>query len=1163
MGRFRVRSPENDKWIDICQSEFYIRDPTGTKWIRLLPGKLAIRHGSMAYWVNIDCISENECDNDPFGGTQDGKGENGSGPGLPLDPETGEPMDPADIPPDGPDNPDSGGTYFGTPGGDTTNPDYGNDNGNNNGGSDGSDGGSDGRSGSGTTGESGSGTNTSGTNGSSGSPSGSTNPRGGGNDGNNSRKSTDRSRDKGRNRGNNNNNNWGNPDAGSSDNGAGDTNCAGGSFVPGEPYPPGYDLPDACGETSGERTDDQGNTCIVRESLSTDDDGNIIPSSTTDKQTVLDAIDDELPSLNTSIKNQIESIMDSMIASAGNADLDTFDIAQEVYDNLNATTSTISSVIEVIENITLSALCEDNQTGIQESTCTGEGTYDDPKPCPCTIYGIPDTSIIEYYIKMEGTVSGYVNFDYGVNEGRISVDVYHYGMRQATTDGKVSEDGRISFYYETGTANGDDIVFVRVRQDEDSDWQLSWGCPTQDPEDDYGTPEDPAPCHGTFVPTHGGGSGVHEFVHDFGTTSGQVIIEYQMWNIADRMDIYYRGQKIASTDDFVSGEGALTFFYNPVAGDTNVTIRVTSISDETSWVYLVNCPGEKGSSIDPKPCGSDIDSAANVDPDELENLVRSGGAGTTDTWYRMNDTQGIATIRYQMYNIMDTLEVFQNGNVIATTGGPVAGEAYLDFPFDPSLGTDILIRVTGEGKTSWSYLVICSYDPPSLTINDINKVEGDINQIYTFKVELSPKQPVERDITFDYQSVDLDTTEGVDYIPVSGTATIPAGDTEFDIDVVVYGDTEEEADERFKIVLSNAVNATISKSEGIGIIDNDDIDYVPPQLAITDASVGEGNGNIVFSGGVNPIAVFTVSFLDGTPRDRNVAVNYGTVGITATSGNDYIGSWGTLTIPAGQTSANIGITIQGDTDIEPDETFRVELSNPVNATIADGQGIGTIVNDDVFNPPVLVITDGSITEGDSGTKQLPFVISFQDGQPRSETVSVRVSTQHGTASGGTDFDGISNLLVTFNPGQTSQIVNVNIYGDTDAEIDEEFTLEMSNPVNAVLASDYSGTGTITNDDAPVTPCNQTSSAGGAGTTINTHYIGRGSGVVTIDCNAYSVEDAFEAIYDGSTVATTGGPISGTVTLSFFHDYFASGKDTFEMKVVGPNNTAWEYTVNCP
>src|SRR5439155_8924633 len=83
-----------------------------------------------------------------------------------------------------------------------------------------------------------------------------------------------------------------------------------------------------------------------------------------------------------------------------------------------------------------------------------------------------------------------------------------------------------------------------------------------------------------------------------------------------------------------------------------------------------------------------------------------------------------------------------------------------------------------------------------------------------------------------------------------------------------------------------------------------------------------------------------------------------------------------ITIAAGQTSATVKVPVNGDTRFEPDETFTVNLTEPGNASIGDGQGVGTIVNDDPDpgTRPKVSIDDVTVTEGNSGPTPATFTI---------------------------------------------------------------------------------------------------------------------------------------------------------------------------------------------
>ena len=136
------------------------------------------------------------------------------------------------------------------------------------------------------------------------------------------------------------------------------------------------------------------------------------------------------------------------------------------------------------------------------------------------------------------------------------------------------------------------------------------------------------------------------------------------------------------------------------------------------------------------------------------------------------------------------------------------------------------------------------------------------------------------------------------------------------------------------------------------------VDTSRSRISVSDASVTEGNGGTT-------TAVFTVSL--STAAAGPVSVDYATADGTAKAGSDYTATRGTLTFDPGQTSKTISVPILGDSVVEADETFTVNLSNPVNALFDRAAGVGTILNDD--RPPAPRLTydvdgSGSIGNGD-------------------------------------------------------------------------------------------------------------------------------------------------------------------------------------------------------
>jgi len=246
------------------------------------------------------------------------------------------------------------------------------------------------------------------------------------------------------------------------------------------------------------------------------------------------------------------------------------------------------------------------------------------------------------------------------------------------------------------------------------------------------------------------------------------------------------------------------------------------------------------------------------------------------------------------------------------------------------------------------------------------------------------------------------------------------------------------------------------------------IDIIPsnssptlPTLSINNVSITEGN-----SGTKN--ATFTVNLSDASTQ--TVSVNYATANDTAIAGSDYTAKSGTLSFNPGQTSKTFSVPIIGDTLDETNETFKVNLSQANNATIADGQGIGTIIDNDDSTPVLsqLSINNVSVTEGDSGTKNATFTVNLSDAS--TQTVSVNYATANDTAIAGSDYTAKSGTL-SFNPGQTSKTFSVPILGDTTVEGNETFKVNLSQASNATIA-DAQGVGTILNDDSSQPPPQQ-------------------------------------------------------------------------------------------
>jgi hypothetical protein len=231
----------------------------------------------------------------------------------------------------------------------------------------------------------------------------------------------------------------------------------------------------------------------------------------------------------------------------------------------------------------------------------------------------------------------------------------------------------------------------------------------------------------------------------------------------------------------------------------------------------------------------------------------------------------------------------------------------------------------------------------------------------------------------------------------------------------------------------------------------------PPDLSISNASVTEGQSGTA-------IAPFTLTLSHAS--GLTVTVQYATADGTATAGTDYTASTGTITFPPGVVSRPLSITVLGDVLDEPDETFLVNLSSAVNATIADGQGVGTILDDDPA--PVMSVDDCAVTEGNAGSVVCGLTVTLS--APSGRTITVNYATANGTATAGSDYNSASGGL-TFTPGQVSKPVDVTVLGDAAVELDEDFVVDVTGATNATVG-DAQGQGTILDDDAPSLSSNE-------------------------------------------------------------------------------------------
>ena len=262
---------------------------------------------------------------------------------------------------------------------------------------------------------------------------------------------------------------------------------------------------------------------------------------------------------------------------------------------------------------------------------------------------------------------------------------------------------------------------------------------------------------------------------------------------------------------------------------------------------------------------------------------------------------------------------------------------------------------------------------PELSIRGETVTEGAAGATTPLVFTVTKAGATSKVVTVDYADAGGGTAEaGADYEAFSGgTLTFMPGETLMSLTVTVMDDAIDEDDETVEIALSNpSLDTDLGESIAAGTIVDDD---APAVLSIRGGEVTEGA-----AGDETTPLVFTVTKAGAT--SKVVTVDY-QVGGTAEAGADYEAlADGTLTFAPGEIEMTLTVAVMGDDMDEDDETVEVTLNNPVNATLAPGEGmaVGTIVDDDA--PAVLSISGETVTEGAAGATHAAGVHRDQGGR---------------------------------------------------------------------------------------------------------------------------------------------------------------------------------------
>jgi hypothetical protein len=517
------------------------------------------------------------------------------------------------------------------------------------------------------------------------------------------------------------------------------------------------------------------------------------------------------------------------------------------------------------------------------------------------------------------------------------------------------------------------------------------------------------------------------------------------------------GTATIADDDYEAATGSLTF--NSATSTQTVSITVNSDrqaeNDETIEFLLSNVVGTE--ILTPSVLGTIVndDSTISIADSQIiegndgQRLMQftvtqfppSGQTVTVD--FVTSDGSATAGEDYQATTGTLTLEPGQATGVIQV---PVLGDT------DPEGNETLTVTLSDATNTvieTGTAIGTIQNDDAVITFEDIAFVEGNSTRSVSTLVRIS--QPIASDLTFNYELIDESAIAGEDFVAATGSLTIPAGQRTVRVPIDIVGDSVAEADETLTLRLTNIVGiATETASQDITIRDDD------VRITVNDVSVLEGD-----SGGTPVNFVITLSQASPVPVTLQVQTADG----SALSTQDYDSFPLTdVTFDPGETEQTITVQVRGDTDLESNESFFLQLSNSVGGIIDDSQGRATIINDDGG----VSVSDVAVVEGDEDTTAAIFTLTLSGSF--SEAVTVDFTVSDDTATAGVDYVDPGVVPVSFAAGETTQTVAVTINGDTDVEPFETFQANLSNIGGATGANidDGVGVATIQNDDAELT-----------------------------------------------------------------------------------------------
>ncbi len=390
------------------------------------------------------------------------------------------------------------------------------------------------------------------------------------------------------------------------------------------------------------------------------------------------------------------------------------------------------------------------------------------------------------------------------------------------------------------------------------------------------------------------------------------------------------------------------------------------------------------------------------------------------------------------FSDVDTGDILSVTNLVATNGTLVNNNNGT-YQFTPTANFNGAVNLT-YGVTDGT--VNLAGQTRSFNVTPISRIAVNVNPTNAAEpatpgeFTLTRTNSTSQALTIDY-TLSGTATNGVDYQNLTGKATFAAGATQTKVTIDPIDDNISEGTESVILTLKIGTGYKLDSNTfgTLSLFDND----TQPTLAIDNISQNEGNSGITNFG-------FNITL--SNPSTQTISVQYTTADGSATAGSDYTATNGTVTFNPGELAKVVNVGVIGDTTIEANETFKLNLSGVLNATLANNFGTGTIVNDDVpiANPPIVGTPGADKLVGTAGDDII-------DGGTGNDTID-------GGAGNDIIFGGVGVDLITGGTGN-----DIFAFKNTSEGIDKIFDFGNGSDLIGIDRSGFGGNAVFGNDSA--------------------------------------------------------------------------------------------------